>query len=148
MTHTCPECGALLSGDTSCQAIFDTFLVLEYTDPAYGEVHFLTVACFMIQHGRYSAEGLAWIEQKLRLYLEEGVPIRRIRRQASRETSQARRTWKIARQPGEVPLPKIAWSMTIADVAAQYKDAATYCELVKQWARSTLQEMGPLRNYL
>jgi hypothetical protein len=25
----------------------------------------LTVACFMIQHGRYSDEALAWIAQKL-----------------------------------------------------------------------------------
>ena len=148
MTHTCPECGAALSGEASCQSIFDTFLVLEYTDPAYGEVHFLTVACFMIQHGRYSDEGLAWIEQNLRLYLEEGVPIGRIRRQAARETSQAKRTWKVTRQPGEPPLPKIAWSMTIADVAAKYVDAASYCDLVKQWARSTLREMGPFHKNL
>lgn len=59
--NTCPECGATWLEDSTCQSVFDEFLVLEYSDPAYGEVHFLTVVCFMIQHGRYSDEALVWI---------------------------------------------------------------------------------------
>jgi hypothetical protein len=73
MPNTCSECGAVLQDESSCQEIFDSFLALEFEDPAYGEVHFLTVACFMIQHQRYSDEALAWIAQSLRAYLEEGV---------------------------------------------------------------------------
>jgi hypothetical protein len=150
MIDPCPECGAVLRDEGGCQSIFDSLLVLEFTDPGYGEVHFLTVACFMVQHGRYSDAGLSWIQGKLRDVLERGVTAGQIRRQANREADQRTRTWKVTRQPGERPLPKIAWSMTIADVASDHHTlteippAARYRELVTEWARVTLAEMGPL----
>jgi len=141
MTSTCPECGALLPAETSCQAIFDTLLNLEYSDPEYGQVHLLIVACFMIQHGRYSDEALVWIEQTLRDYLEGGMTIAQVRHKAARETRPGRRLWKVNRSPGAAPLPRIAWSMTIADVASSVQDASSYRLGVEQWARLTLQEM-------
>jgi hypothetical protein len=144
MPTTCPECGAYLNDGTTCQSIFDSFLVLEFTDPDYGKVHMLTVACFMIQHGRYSDEALIWIEHKLRAYLEDGTPIEQIRKQAGREAGQDTRTWKVTRQPGTLPPPKVSWSMTIADIASNYQDACSYCKLVTQWAHTTLSEMKPL----
>lgn len=144
MSANCPDCGALLEEGTDCQSIFDTFLVLEFSDPGYGEVHMLSVACFMIQHGRYSDEALVWIEQKLRAHLKEGLAPETIRRQASHQVSQSTRNWKVTRQPGTKPLPKITWSMTIADIASQYQDASSYRDLVTQWARTTLREMKPL----
>ncbi len=144
MTQPCPECGAILAEDNSCQTIFDSFLVLEFSDSGYGKVHMLTVACFMIQHGRYSDEALIWIEQQLRAYLEEGIPTDQIRQMAAKETNQSRRAWRVNRRPDAPQLPKIAWSMTIADVASSYQDAESYCELVTQWARITLREMRPL----
>ncbi len=58
MPTICPVCGAVLPEGSTCQSIFDEFLNLEYTDPAYGQVHYLTVTCFMIQHERYSDEAL------------------------------------------------------------------------------------------
>ena len=141
MSKICPQCGAALQDDSSCQSIFDSFLALEFTDPAYGAVHMLTVACYMIQHGRYSDEALTWIEQQLHNYLEEGIPAEQIRRIAAGEVSQGIRSWKVNRQPDATPLPKAAWSMTIADVAANYTDAKSYQRLVDKWARATLQEM-------
>lgn len=144
MSSTCPDCGAVHVGETSCQSIFDKFLALEFTDPGYGEVHMLTVACFMIQHGRYSDEGLHWIADKVRLHLEEGIPFQEIRRQVVGETDQAKRSWKVTRRPEDPPQPRIAWSMTIADVDASYRDAESYRELIRQWARNTLTEMQPL----
>jgi len=141
MSPQCPDCGAVFEEEDSCQSIFDSFLVLEFTDPAYGEVHLLTVACFMIQHRRYSDAALVWIEQTLRANLEDGVEAGQIRRQAARETGQGRRAWKIIRQPDARPLPPIAWSMTIADVARGYQDAGSYRDLVKRWAAATLKEM-------
>jgi hypothetical protein len=149
MAEPCPECGAIQPDGKPCQAIFDDFLVLEFSDPAFGEVHMLTVACFMIQHERYSDEGLRWIEKQLRDHLEGNVPVERIRRQAGREADQANRSWKVTRQPGARPLPKIAWSMTIADVDTGCRDehgepdAARYCELIRRWAGLTLREMRP-----
>lgn len=154
-TTTCPECGAVYHDETTCQSIFDSFLVLEFQYAGYGEVHMLTVACFMVQHGRYSDAGLRWIAERLREYLEEGKPTQAIRAGAVNETGQDVRDWKVIRQPGDRPLPKIAWSMTIGDVSARFEDpavfydstpeenAARYQELIREWGRVTLREMQP-----
>ena len=150
MSAPCPECGARQRDGKNCQTIFDEFLAWEFSDPAFGAVHMLTVACFMIQHRRYSNDGLAWIAQKLRETLEQGVSPAEIRRQVTREVGQAQRGWKVTRQPGEPPLPRIAWSMTIADVDAGCRaasgapDPARYRDLIHQWARVTLSEMTPM----
>lgn len=142
--NTCPECGAILSEYTSCQEIFNSFLIKEYADPEYGGVHFLTVACYMIQHRRYSDEGLIWIEQKIWENLILGMPARRVREKASKEMKNDLRTWKVVRSPDESPLPKISWSMTIVDIASNYQDSDNYCQLVQKWAHITLCEMKPL----
>ena len=143
MPTTCPGCGAALDGESTCQSIYDAFLALEFSDPAYGAVHMLTVACFMIQHRRYSDEALVWIEKQLRDHLERSVPVNEIRRQAGEETEKGKRAWKVTRRPDDRPLPKIAWSMTVADVALKYRDAETYCDLVRRWASATVVEMKP-----
>jgi len=144
MPDTCPECGAEFREGLTCQSVFEQFLALEFTDPGYGEVHLLTVACFMIQHERYSHEGLSWIEQRLRDHLEGGMPVSLIRQGAAKDVNQEQRDWKVTRRPGDPPQAKIAWSMTILDVALNYQDAESYREWVKKWARLTLQEMKPL----
>lgn len=145
MTSACPECGAQLEDATTCQSIFDSFLALEFSDPAYGEVHFVTVACFMIQHGRYSDSALAWIQPKLHAYLEDGLPVSELRRQAADETNDPQRGWKVLRSAQDRPLAKVAWRVTIADVAAHVADAADYCTWVRRWGTSTLQQMEALR---
>lgn len=144
MSNTCPDCGAISQGENTCQSIFDAFLVLEFTDPTYGAVHFLTVSCYWIQHGRYSDEALVWIAQKLQAYLDEGISTGQMRRQDAQEIAQDKRIWKVTRRPSEPPQAKIAWSKTIVNVASKYRDAESYRDLVKQWARATLQEMKPL----
>ncbi len=106
MVKRCAECGAVLANEDSCQAIFDALLVLEFSNPAYGEVHFLTVACFMIQHGRYSDEGLAWIGKTLRRYLEEGLTGEEVQRIAAEDTGSDQRRWKVTRAPDAPPPPK------------------------------------------
>ncbi|MDQ2904442.1 MAG: DUF5946 family protein [Chloroflexota bacterium] len=55
--------------------------------------------------------------------------------------SNVTRTWKVTRRADAPPLPKVAWSMTIADVAQSLQDPEEYCEQVTQWARTTLQQM-------
>lgn len=97
MALTCPECGAKWSAETTCQSIFDSFLILEFTDPAYGSVHFLTVACFMIQHGPYSDEALVWIQATLKAYFEEKMPPSQLRQRATQGTGGDVRTWKVLR---------------------------------------------------
>ena len=141
----CPECGADWPEGRTCQSIFDEFLVWEFQDPEYGAVHFLTVAAFMTQHGRYTDEGQAWIKQKLHENLEENRPVDLIRRMANRETSQANRKWKVVREPGDPPAKRITWDMTIVDVNRRHDqaglDAAAYREAIVQWARTTLRQL-------
>jgi hypothetical protein len=144
MAPVCPECGGVLSDETSCQEIFDSFLALEFSDPAYGQVHMLTVACFMIQHGRYSDIALTWIEQQLRDYLDGKQTVEQMRHQTGRETSRDTRTWNILRSPAEGKLPAIAWSLHIGDVARHNQGAASYCAWIRKWARAILAEIGPL----
>jgi hypothetical protein len=141
MARTCPECGASWWEVNTCQSVFDSFLVLEFTDPAYGVVHFLTVACFMIQHGRYSDEALQWIQETLRAYFDENLTPTQLRQRAVEGTRSDTRKWNI-RRASDAPHPtRVMWSMTIMDVARQYHDAPSYCHLVQKWARLTLQEM-------
>jgi hypothetical protein len=53
----------------------------------------------------------------------------------------ATRPHKVTRQAGAPPLPKVNWSLTIADVVRSMQDPEQYCQQVKQWARATLQQM-------
>ncbi len=144
MSERCPECGAVLSEENTCQMIFEECLGLEYTNPAYGQVHFFTVACFMIQHGRYSDEALTGMQSLLQASLDEQLPTQQLRERAAKGMSDATRSWKVTRQANAPSLPKVTWSMTIADVARSMQDPEKYCEQVKQWARATLQQMSVL----
>jgi hypothetical protein len=140
MRERCEECGAVLPEGNTCQSIFEQFLRLEYSDPAYYKAHFPMVTTFMIQHGRYSDEALAWARSNLCAYLAGNLTVAQIRQHARKDTSSTTRTWKVTRQPGARPLPPVAWSMTIADVARQYENAESYIRLVRQWADMTCKE--------
>jgi len=144
MANICPQCGATLGYESSCQTIFDSFLVLEYSKPEYGAVHLYTVGSYFIQHGLYSQEALIWIEQLLRGSLKVGVPSRYMLQQMGKAADDSTRTWKVLRKLNAPPQAKIAWSMTIADVASNYHDAKSYCDLVRMWAHATFYEMRPL----
>lgn len=141
----CPECGAVWPAGRSCQAAFDEFLTWEFAEAAYGEVHFLTVAVFMTQHGRYTRKAQAWITRQLRAHLIDGVPVEQIRQGAQRTAGQAQREWKVMRQPGDPPVRRLEWDMTIADVVRAHEaaelDAAAYRAAVTEWARATLRQL-------
>lgn len=145
----CPDCGARWGDAGNCEEVFGSFLVQDYTDPGYGEVHALTVATYMVQHRRYSDEGLRWIAKQLNAVLYDGISnaelreIARVDARRAEKSGQSGRTWKISRPAGAPELPPIAWSMTIADVAALAHDAASYRAAVRGWAAVTLREMTP-----
>lgn len=141
MSAPCPACGAVLPADTNCDWVFGAFLEKDYADPGYGAVHVLTVATFMIQHGRYSDEALEHMQPLLRDFLAGRLSQEQMRRQLGKSANQANRPWKVTRPDGAPPLPRIAWSLTIADVARQAVDAESYRAAIKQWARSTLAQL-------
>jgi hypothetical protein len=142
MTIVCPECGAQIAKEGACQSLFEAFLALDYTDPGYGAVHPLTVSCFMIQHGRYSDEALVWIQEKIRMLLDDNLTGEQLRSLAKQDVDNQTRSWKVIRQTGSAPVPSIAWKVTIADVAAHSQDAESYRHWVKEWARETLDQMS------
>lgn len=147
--ESCQDCGARWGDAGNCEEIFGSFLVHDYTDPGYGEVHALTVAAYMVQHRRYSDEGLRWIAKQLNAVLYDGVSsaeLREIARADARrpeKPGESGRTWKVTRPANAPALPLIAWSMTIVDVAALAHDAASYRAAVRGWAAVTLREMTP-----
>jgi hypothetical protein len=144
MTPTCHECGAPLHDHQTCQAQFEELLALEFSSPPHGQVHLLTVACFMIQHNRYSDEALTWMADQLRAHLEQGLSPALIRSRAARAAMQPNRTWKIPRQPEARPLPVIPWSLSIADPFSTRHNPVLYCAMARRWAAATLAEMQPL----
>lgn len=142
MSSICSLCGASWDGDLTCQYAFDEFLALEFSNSAYGKVHMLTVASFMIQHQRYSDPALVWMHQNLSDVLENGVSPAELRSRMTSAVDQKKRDWKVERQPNERKLPLTVWSITIADVYPHMNDPVGYCDWVERWARATLEEMS------
>src|SRR5689334_14967675 len=103
MSESCPECGAIQTETMTCQMAFDTFLSLEFSDPEYGAVHFLTVGCFMLQHGQYSDEGVRWMHSTLREYLDKELTPTQLRQFAAKDTGNEKRTWKVLRAKDAPP---------------------------------------------
>lgn len=132
----CPECGAL---DRLCQARFDEYLILEFTDPGYGAVHHLTVAAFMVQHSsRMTREGWLFERDLLRQFLVENKPPALVRRQIKNTVDSGKRKFKIKSKTGLPIINKSTWTKTILDARAE--NAETYCKDITAWARSVLEE--------
>jgi hypothetical protein len=136
----CPECGAR---DSLCQARFDEFLVLEFTDAGYGAVHHLTVAAYMVQHSsKMTREGWLFERNLLREFLVENKPPAYIRKQNKDVVDSGKRTFKIKSKTGLPVIDKTTWRKTILDVRAE--NAEVYCENITAWARSVLEEAKTL----
>jgi hypothetical protein len=133
---TCPECGA---PETACQARFDEFLALEFTQAGFGAVHHLTVAAYMLQHSsRLTAEG--WLHERalLQEFIVANKPPALIRKQNKNKVDSGRRDFKIKSKTGQPVIRKIPWKMTILDVHAD--NAESYCSDVTAWARAVLSD--------
>ncbi|GIN72949.1 hypothetical protein J14TS2_34240 [Bacillus sp. J14TS2] len=144
MREYCADCGAAHSEGRTCQSIYHEFMALEFSNPGYGRVHFLTVACYMIQHHGYSDEALVWVEAKLSAYFMNNLNGPEIRKLAAKDTDASIRKWEVKRLKDAPLLPKVSWSMTIADVDKQMYDSESYGELITEWGRRTWKEMTPL----
>ena len=132
----CPECGA---ADNLCQARFDEFLVLEFTDPGYGAVHNLTVCTFMIQHSsRISKEGWMYERELLREFIVEKKSPSLIRQQVSKSVDSGRRTFTFKSKDGKPVINKTIWTKTILDVRTE--DAEEYCDDIRAWAKAVLED--------
>ena len=132
----CPECSA---PDNLCQARFDEFLILEFTDAGYGAVHHLTVAAFMLQHSsKMTREGWMYERDLLREFIVEKKSPAAIRRQIKDTVDSGKRTFKFKSKTGVPVISKSTWTKTILDVNAENEEV--YCEDITAWARSVLEE--------
>jgi len=139
MPDQCPECGAPGDREETCRERFERFLALEFSDPAYGAVHHLTVAAYMLQHpARLSARGWYATRTTLTRFLVEGLSPEELRRLGGRAVDSLRRTWSFVKGP-RVALPAgCAWQSTILGV--DDSTAAAYCQTVRAWANRTLHD--------
>jgi hypothetical protein len=137
----CPECGA---PDNACQARFDEFLVLEFTDAGYGAVHHLTVAAYMVQHSsKLTREGWHFERNLLREFLVEQKPPAYIRKQNKDLVDSGKRKFKIKSKTGLPVINKTTWKKTILDVRSE--NARVYCEDITAWAMSVLEAAEELK---
>jgi hypothetical protein len=136
----CPECGA---PDAVCEARFNECLALEFSDAAYGVVHHLTVAAYMLQHSsKLTREGWIYERNLLKEFLVENKPPAFIRKQNKDLVDSGKRTFKIKSTDGVPVINKTTWKKTILDI--RMANAEDYCEDATAWAKSVLEDVDAI----
>jgi Family of unknown function (DUF5946) len=139
--NPCPECGA---ADSACETRFHECLAKEFEDPAYGTVHQLTVAAYMLQHSsKLTPEGWLHERELLREFLVEKKPPAFIRNQNKNLVDSGKRAFKIKSKDGKPVINKTTWKKTILDV--RIGNADNYCKDVTVWARSVFDGVKNIR---
>jgi hypothetical protein len=134
----CGECGARRVEGLSCWEQFGWVVAWEAQDPELLAEHFLTVACYNIQHpAQFTDEVITGLQAALKERLDEGVPVEVIRRRNSKLYEGKKRVLK--REAERRPVLR-RWPMTIADVyiPEQPEGAA---ERVRRWAAAIRSEL-------
>lgn len=135
---TCPECGAPRRDGMTCWEQLGGVLAWEAQDPELAAEHFLTVACYNLQHpAQFVDEALDGLRVGLLDYLEHGIPVAEIRRRAGKTFAGSKRVLKpeAERQPHLRP-----WRITIADVYLPLQPAGAAAR-VRAWANSIRDEI-------
>ncbi|GCE14685.1 hypothetical protein KTT_45440 [Tengunoibacter tsumagoiensis] len=73
------------------------------------------------------------------------MTVQQLRQLASQNMNGHHRTWKIKASEDAPPVPKLAWHITIIDIAQnsqEGQDTEQYCTLVKEWARRTVEQIS------
>lgn len=139
MNSKCPDCGAEVSPEMTCQDRFNLCLALEFEQPAFGEVHHLTVVCYMLQHNRYSGQGWAEAVRLLAGFVEGRLMPSEVVRRAKSAPDHRDRTGSITQGEKKPHFRDVEWTRTIADI--RLGNADTYCEDVRFWATSVLRDI-------
>ncbi len=138
----CFECGA---PDKACEARFHEFLVKEFDNSAFGTVHHLTVASYMLQHSsNLTRAGWLHMRQLLREFLVEEKSPTTIRKQNKDLLVSGKRNYRIKSRDGSPVIQReITWTKTILDV--RLDNAKVYCEDVTAWAKSVLDDADKIQ---
>jgi hypothetical protein len=143
MSQKCRLCGGEFTSVEQCRERFDLCMALEYENPAaYGAVHHISVACYMLQHNAYSAE--VWLEARIMLarFIRDGLTPEQVRRQNRSRLDSRHRRWSVTKGAKLPEFDSIVWTRTIADV--RLDDPETYCKDVILWAERVLSDTEAL----
>ncbi len=134
----CAECGGPRQAGWTCWEQLGLLLAWEFDDPELRSEHFLTVACYNLQHpAQFTEPALAGLRAHFVEYLDNGLSVAEIRRRTAAATAGATRVLRDAAE--RRPVLK-RWSMTIADVYLP-DQAAGSAGRVRAWAASIRREM-------
>lgn len=144
MVFHCPECGGHYRDEDGCRQKFEAMLALEFSDPAFGRVHFLTVTAYMLQHPtRLSRRGWLAMRDLLSRHLRDGHGVEDIKVGVRRAGVSAAKGWKI-KADGTTFHEAIGldWPLTAADVDPS--DSVRYGAGVQAWAEAALERSESL----
>ena len=134
----CPECGGPTQAGWTCWEQLGLLLAWEFDDPELRREHFLTVACYNLQHpAQFTEPALAGLRASFVAYLNTGLRVAEIRRRTAAATAGATR---VLRDAAERRLVLKRWSMTIGDVYLPDQPAGS-ADRVRAWAASIRREM-------
>jgi len=122
-------------------------MALEYENPtAWGAVHHLTVACYMLQHNAYARQ--VWLEARemLAQFIQGGVTPAAMRVRNRSRLDSGHRAWSVTKGAKLSEFDTIDWSRTIAGV--RLDAPTTYCADVRLWAISILRDTETLMQKL
>jgi len=129
----CQECGAPWATEDNCTERFHRFMALEMTNAAYGAVHHLTVAAYMLQHpNQLSQRG--WQEERdlLKQFVIDGVSPAEIRTRRRGDYDSGNRTLSLSKGPRLRLPPGFTWTLTILSVDDSTPEQ--YCQDIARWA--------------
>jgi hypothetical protein len=130
-TIPCAECGAASPTALTCWELLGHLLAQEQYDAELLDEHFLTVACYNLQHpAQFTAEALAGLRESLIDRLDRNFPTEHIRRRTSARFEGPTRV--LTPEADRRRVPRV-WRVTIADVSLpDHVEGAA--QRVRSWA--------------
>lgn len=123
---------------SNCWEQLGAILAREYQDVELANEHFLTVACYNLQHpAQFTNEALGWLRKGFIASMDAGLATNELRRQASKMFDGKKR---VLRPKAERRLVLKSWSMTIANIYLPDQPTGA-AERVRQWATVIREEM-------
>jgi len=133
----CLQCGASLPAGYTCSDLFYAAQLKEIEDPEYYSVHHLIVPCYMLQHDTYSRQGWMEVYQLLEQF-HAGLTPQDARQMITKKMAGGKKAFSLTKGERMPGLGTVQWQWTIGQI--RLDTAGHYCEDVRQWAESILED--------
>jgi hypothetical protein len=134
----CPECGAPTRDGMNCWHMLGGIIGWEACDPELVAEHFLTVACYNLQHpAQFTDATLAGLRAVFTERLDHGLGIAEIRRRVGQAAQGAAR---VLRPEAERTPVLRQWAITVADVYLPGRPEGAAAR-VRAWAAAIRREL-------